>query len=88
MRTGYQPAYRVDRLQEVSIPGREVPQDLRIPVLRLPSLACAEPNFWLDFARTAAANRQRIQVSANQETKTTSLQGIDKSSSLMESHFG
>ena len=56
MHIGYQPAYRADRLQEGSIPGREVPQDLGIPVLRLPSLACAEPDLVLAFARTAAAN--------------------------------
>ena len=61
MCTGYQPTYRVLRQQEVRYWAREVPQDLGIPVLRLPTLACAGPNLRLDTARTAAANGQWIQ---------------------------
>ena len=60
MCTGYQPAYIVLRQQEVRYRAREVPQALGIPVLRLPTLACAGPDLWLDTARTAAANGQRI----------------------------
>ena len=65
---GYQPAYW----------AREVPQALGIPVLRLPTLGCAGPDLWLDTARTAAANGQRIQISTSQESKPPSLQGIEK----------
>ena len=59
MHTGYQPAYRVER--RGSILGRKVPQHLGIPVLRLPSLACAEPDLVLAFAQTAASYGQGIQ---------------------------
>ena len=60
MCTGYQPAYRVLRQQEVRYWAREVPQDFGIPVLRLPTLACAGPDFWSDTTQTAATNDQRI----------------------------